>query len=258
MKINLNADLGEGFGTYRIGNDKMLLKVISSANVASGFHAGDPWVMTETLSMAREHGVSIGAHPSFPDLQGFGRRVMHILPRELKAMILYQIGALAGIARVEGLKVSHVKPHGALNNMACEDASIAQLIAEVIRDYDRDMILLAPALSELAKAGNAVDLPVALEVFADRAYTDTGHLVPRNQTGAVLQDPQDCVTNVIRMVEQGGIVSINGTCLPTQFHSICVHGDNKQAADSAAMVRQSLETIGFKIATLPDLCSQFA
>jgi len=253
MKINLNADMGEGFGAYRIGHDQLLLKVVTSANVASGFHAGDPWVMTETLAMARQMGVSVGAHPSFPDLQGFGRRVMHIQPRELKAMILYQIGALEGIARAEGLKVSHTKPHGALNNMACEDADVAQAIAEAGRDYDRDMILLAPALSELAKAGCAAGLPVALEVFADRAYTDSGHLLPRSHAGAVFDKPEDCVTNVTRMVEQGGIVSINGTCLPTQFHSICVHGDNQQAADSAAQVRQRLEELGCTIATLTDM-----
>ncbi len=253
MIINLNADIGEGFGNYRTGNDHLLLKVISSANVASGFHAGDPWVMTETLEMAREQRVSIGAHPSFPDLQGFGRRVMHVLPHELKAMILYQIGALDGIARSFGLKVSHVKPHGALNNMACEDSHIAGVIAEAVRDYDRDMILLAPALSELARAGSAAGLLVALEVFADRAYAETGNLLPRSHSGAVFENPRDCVDNVTRMVEQGGIVSINGTCLPTQFHSICVHGDNVLAVESATQVRARLEELGCTIATLANM-----
>jgi 5-oxoprolinase (ATP-hydrolysing) subunit A len=253
MKINLNADLGESFGVYRIGNDPLLLKVVSSANVACGFHASDPWIMTETLELARQQGVSIGAHPAFPDLQGFGRRVMHFLPRELRAMILYQVGALDGIAKAAGLKVSHTKPHGALNNMACEDAGVAQVIAEAVRDYDRDMILLAPALSELAKAGSAAGLPVALEIFADRAYTDTGHLVSRKLAGGVFHNPQDCVANVTRMIEQGGIVSINGNRLPTPFHSICVHGDNEHAVASAAQVRVRLEELGFTIATLPDM-----
>ena len=257
MIINLNADMGEGFGNYRTGNDHLLLKVISSANVASGFHAGDPWVMSETLELAREQRVSIGAHPSFPDLQGFGRRVMHVSPHELKAMILYQIGALDGIARSLGLKVSHVKPHGALNNMACEDSNVAGVVAEAVRGYDPDMILLAPALSELAKAGSAAGLPVALEVFADRAYSETGSLLPRSHAGAVLENPQDCIVNVTRMVEQGGIVSINGTCLPTKFHSVCVHGDNVLAADSAAQVRKRLEELGCTIATLPDMRAQF-
>jgi len=256
MIINLNADMGEGFGSYRTGNDHLLLKVIASANIACGFHAGDPWVMTETLQMAREQGVSIGAHPSFPDLQGFGRRVMHILPHELKALVLYQIGALDGMARASGLKVSHVKPHGALNNMACEDREIAAIITEAVRSYDRTMIILAPALSELAKAGIAAEQPVALEVFADRAYSDTGNLLPRSHAGAVFENPKECVANVTRMVEQGGIVSINDTLLPTQFHSICVHGDSVLAADNAAQVRKRLEELGYTIASLPEMRAQ--
>lgn len=258
MKINLNADLGESFGAYRLGNDPLLLKIVSSANVACGFHAADPWIMTETLALARQHGVSIGAHPSFPDLQGFGRRKMHLLPRELRAIILYQMGALDGIARTAGLKVSHVKPHGALNNMACEDAEIARVIAEAVRDYDRDMILLAPALSALAEAGRAANLPVALEVFADRAYTDAGHLAPRSQPGVVFHLPEDCVANVARMMDRGGIVSVNGTCLPTEFHSICVHGDNEMAVESADRIRQCLEGRGYTIATLPDMRTSLA
>jgi len=201
MKINLNADMGEGFGAYRIGHDNLLLKVVTSANVASGFHAGDPWVMTETLAMAKAEGVSVGAHPSYPDLQGFGRRVMHIQPDELKAITLYQIGALDGIARAAGLHVTHTKPHGALNNMACEDADIARAIAEAVRAYDPEMILLAPVFSELAKAGQEAGLPVALEVFADRAYTDAGHLLSRRQTGAVLHNPEDCVANIDNIFE---------------------------------------------------------
>ncbi len=256
MKINLNSDMGEGFGAYRIGNDNLLLKVVTSANVASGFHAGDPWVMTETMNMARAEGVSIGAHPSFPDLQGFGRRVMHIEPDELKAITLYQIGALDGIARAAGLRVTHTKPHGALNNMACEDAVIAKSIAEAVRAYDPEMILLAPVFSELAKAGREADLPVALEVFADRAYTEEGHLLSRRHEGAVLHEPEDCVANVRRMVEQGGVVSINGKFLPTPFHSICVHGDNALAADSAARVRRCLEDLGCSLVTLPGMRDQ--
>jgi UPF0271 protein len=258
MDINLNADLGESFGAYRMGNDRLLLKVVSSANVACGFHAGDPWVMTETLEMARRYGVSIGAHPSFPDLQGFGRRVMQIPPRELKALILYQVGALDGIARSAGFKVSHTKPHGALNNLACEDAEIARVIAGAIREYDRDMILLAPALSELAKAGRAAGLPVALEVFADRAYTDAGHLAPRSQAGVVFHEPQECVAHVTRMILGGGIITINGACLPTKIHSVCVHGDNQQAVESAVQIRQQLEELGYTMATLPDMRGSLA
>ncbi len=255
--INLNADMGEGFGAYRHGNDKHLLKIVSSANVASGFHAGDPWVMTETLTMARAEGVSVGAHPSFPDLQGFGRRVMHIEPEELKAITLYQIGALDGIARACGLRVTHTKPHGALNNMACEDATIAKSIAEAVYAYDSEMILLAPVFSELARAGQEVGTPVALEVFADRAYADTGHLLSRRHQGAVLHKPEECVANVSRMVEMGGVVSINGKFLPTPFHSICVHGDSVHAVDNAVQVRGCLEKLGCILSTLPEMRKMF-
>ena len=253
MNINLNADMGEGFGAYRIGNDMQLLKVVTSANVASGFHAGDPWVMTETLAMAKAEGVSVGAHPSFPDLQGFGRRVMHIEPDELRAIVLYQLGALDGIARAAGLHVTHTKPHGALNNMACEDATIAETIAAAVYAYDPEMILLAPVFSKLAEAGRERGLPVALEVFADRAYTDAGHLLSRRHEGAVFHAPDDCVANVRRMIERGGVVSVNGVFLATPFHSICVHGDNALAADSAARVRRCLEELGCTVATLPEM-----
>lgn len=253
MQINLNADLGESFGAYQMGNDSMLLDVVKSANVACGFHATDPWIMTQTVELALAKGVSIGAHPAFPDLQGFGRRAMQLSPKELEASILYQVGALDGIARAMGSRVTHVKPHGALNNMACEDADLAKVVAEAIRDYNRDMILLAPALSELAKAGTAAELPVVLEVFSDRAYTDSGHLISRSQPGAVLHESGECVAHVLRMVEQGGIVSINGKCLPTPFHSICVHGDNLNAVETAKKVRHGLEEIGCTIVTLPEI-----
>ncbi|MDA3902468.1 MAG: 5-oxoprolinase subunit PxpA [Desulfuromusa sp.] len=253
MKINLNADLGESFGAYQMGNDPLLLKTVKSANVACGFHGGDAWVMTQTVEMALPEKVSIGAHPAFPDLQGFGRRPMHLSALELKAMILYQVGALDGIARAAGTRVSHVKPHGALNNMACENASLATVVAEAIREYDRGMILLAPVLSELAKAGTVADLPVALEVFSDRTYTDAGQLVPRSQPGAVLHDSEACVDHVLRMFEQGGIVSINGKYLPTPFHSVCVHGDNVHAAETAEKVRQGLEAVGYTIVALPEI-----
>lgn len=253
MKINLNADMGESFGAYRLGNDDELLKTVSSANIASGFHAGDPWIMTETLQMALDHGVSVGAHPSFPDLQGFGRRVMHIEPDELKALVLYQIGALEGIARSLGSRVTHVKPHGALNNMACVDYDLAESIVTAMLSYDPTMILLAPVCSELAKAGIEHGLSVALEVFADRAYTDTGQLVSRSQPGSVFKEPADCVAHVRGMFDRGGIKSINGEIIKTDFHSICVHGDNLESVRIAIEIREFLESEGVEIVTLPDI-----
>ena len=253
MNINLNADLGESFGAYRMGDDAALMAIIGSANVACGFHGGDPSVMADTVRLAQAAGVSIGAHPSFPDLQGFGRRAMQLRPDELAAVVVYQIGALMGMARSQGGRVSHVKPHGAMSNLACEDAAMATTIARAVRAVDPDLILLAPALSQLAIAGRAVGLRVADEVFADRAYTDQGHLVPRHQPGAVLASSAECLAHVLRMLARGGIVSTSGRLLPTAFHSICVHGDNAHAVATAAAVRDGLLAAGHRLCSLPDL-----
>jgi UPF0271 protein len=253
MNINLNADLGESFGAYRMGDDAALMAIIGSANVACGFHGGDPSVMAETVRLARAAGVSIGAHPSFPDLQGFGRRAMRLAPDELAAAVTYQIGALMGMARSQGARVSHVKPHGAMSNMACEDAAMATIIARAVKAIDPDLILLAPALSQLALAGRAAGLRVADEVFADRTYTDEGHLVPRSQPGAVLASSAECLAHVLRMLARGGIVSASGRLLPTVFHSICVHGDNAHAVATAAAVREGLLAAGHRLCSLPDL-----
>ena len=253
MHINLNADLGEGFGPWRMGDDRALLAIVRSANVACGFHAGDPMVMTDTVRHAREAGVSIGAHPAFPDLQGFGRRPMQLSPSELQAVIGYQVGALMGIAQAQGVAVTHVKPHGAMNNMACEDAAMARVVAEAVKAIDPGLILLAPALSELAAAGRAAGLRVADEVFADRSYTDEGNLTPRSQPGAVLHDSDTCVAHVLRMVERGGIVAASGKFLPCSFASVCVHGDNAHAVATAKAVRDALLAAGHTIEPLPKL-----
>lgn len=253
MKININADLGESFGTYTIGHDRELLQIVASANIACGFHAGDPLVMAKTVELACGAGVSLGAHPSFPDMQGFGRREMRIPPRELEAMLIYQIGALDGIARAKGNRVTHVKPHGALNNMACDDEVLAEVIARAIKAYDAGLILLAPALSKLAAAGFSSGLPVALEIFADRTYSDDGQLLPRSQQGAVLLEAADAVAHVSMMLERKGLISINGRLLATEFHSICVHGDNLHAVETAALLRSAVGKKGYSIVPLPDL-----
>ena len=251
MNINLNADLGESFGTYRMGDDAALLAIVGSANVACGFHAGDPLVMAETVRLAHAAGVSIGAHPAFPDLQGFGRRVMQLPAAELHAVVVYQIGALIGTAQAQGARVSHVKPHGAMSNMACENAAMATTIAQAVRAVDPGLILLAPALSQLALAGRAAGLRVADEVFADRAYTDDGNLVPRSQPGAVLATSAACLAHVLRMLDRGGIVSTSGRLLPTPFHSVCVHGDNAHAVATAAALRAGLLAAGHRLCSLP-------
>ncbi|MBI1904859.1 MAG: LamB/YcsF family protein [Rhodocyclales bacterium] len=255
MELNLNADLGESFGPWKMGDDSALLPIIGSASIACGFHAGDALVMRRTLHAARKTGVSIGAHPSFPDLQGFGRRPMHLAADELQAMILYQLGALVGMAGVEGLAMTHVKPHGALNNMACEDGALALRIAKAVKTFDPALILLAPAGSLLAEAGAQESLRVAGEVFADRAYTDAGTLVPRSQPGAVLNRTDESVAHVMRMLDAGGIVSQSGKRLPVSFHSICVHGDNAHAVEVARAVRAALEKAGCALKPLPQLAA---
>lgn len=252
-KINLNADLGESFGAWQMGNDAEMLRLVGSANVACGFHAGDPLVMRQTLRLAKASAVSVGAHPAYPDLQGFGRRSMAMPPAELEALILYQIAALDGIGRVEGLPVSHVKPHGALNNDACADRALADTVVRAIRAYDRDLILLAPALSQLYAAGEAAGLRVVAEVFADRAYLDDGQLVPRSRPGAVIHGAAASFAHVERMLAAGAIVSLNGKQLPCAIGSICVHGDGAEAVATAAHLRQGLAAAGYDLVALPDL-----
>ena len=248
--INLNADLGESFGAWSMGNDAALLQVIGSANIACGFHAGDPVVMRDTVRQALAQGVSLGAHPAFPDLQGFGRRAMQLSAKELEATILYQVGALQAMAAAEGGRVTHIKPHGALSNVACADAEVAATVARAVRALDREIILLAPALSALEAAGLAAGLSVAREVFADRTYQADGQLTPRSQPGAVLHSAQDCVQHVLRLLDAQGIVTADGQRLPTRIDSICVHGDGPDAVASAQQLRAALEAAGYQLAPL--------
>ena len=252
MKINLNADLGESFGAWTMGEDEALLQVVGAANIACGFHAGDPLVMRKTVRTALAAGVGLGAHPAYPDLQGFGRRPMTMAPAELEAAVIYQIGALAAMAAAEGGRLTHVKPHGALSNQACEDAAVADAVARAVRAVDRDLILLAAALSELHAAGERAGLPVAAEIFADRAYTDAATLAPRSQPGAVLRDHDAVVAHVKRMLDAGGIVAQSGKLLPTAMHSICVHGDTPGAVVNARRVRAALEAAGWRLVGLTE------
>ncbi|QKS31524.1 MAG: hypothetical protein FAZ92_03829 [Accumulibacter sp.] len=251
--INLNADLGESFGVWRMGSDAELLPLVGTASIACGFHAGDPLVMRQTLRQALAAGVSLGAHPSYPDLQGFGRRVMRLPADELEALLIYQIGALAGMAQAEGGRLTHVKPHGALSNMACEEAAVAGSVVAAIRSFDPTLILLAPAVSQLARAGAAGGLRVASEIFADRTYTDAGNLLPRSQSGSQLHAAAECVAHVLRMLDAGGIVSVGGRHIPTEVHSICVHGDGAQAVAAATAIRSALLAAGMRLLPLPEV-----
>jgi UPF0271 protein len=251
--INLNADLGESFGAWSMGNDEAMLDIVASANLACGFHAGDPDVMRRTVAAAVARRVSLGAHPSYDDLQGFGRRSMALSATEIENLVAYQIGALAGVAALECGKLTHVKPHGALNNQACIDATIATAVCHAIRHIDPQLILLAPAASELVRTGRACGLRVAEEIFADRAYLDDGQLMPRNRPGAVLHDPEVCLAHVRAMLEAGALIAASGKHIPTTIASICVHGDGAEAVDIARLLRQELESAGWVIRPLPDL-----
>ena len=253
MQLNLNADLGESFGPWPMGDDQALLGIVNSANVACGFHAGDPLVMQTTIQTAHTNKTSLGAHPGFPDLQGFGRRMLHMPAVELQACVQYQLAAMAGMCAAQGASMTHVKPHGAMNNMACEDAAMAQTIVKAVKEFDPSQILLAPALSELAKAGSEAGLTVALEIFADRTYASSGSLAPRSQPGAVLDSSADCIEHVRNMIKHSGLVTLEGQTLPTPFHSICVHGDNAHSVSTAQALAEALAADGHELVSLPSM-----
>lgn len=243
-QINLNADMGESFGKFKVGSDETLIKHINSANIACGFHAGDATVMTKTVRLAIENGVSIGAHPGFNDLWGFGRRQIKMNALDLEYMITYQIGALQAIAGATGAKVTHVKPHGALNNMAHHDSEVAMAIAKGIRAADRELIFVANACSEMVIAGNALGLKVAEEAYVDRTYSDTGLMTSRTLPNAMIHDADAAVRQVISFIEEQAIITTSGKRLPSVIRSFCTHGDEVTAVALVAKVRQELARLG--------------
>ena len=248
--INLNADMGESYGKFTVGNDAALMKIIKSANIACGFHAGDPTIMVQTVQLAKDNGVSIGAHPSFLDLQGFGRRQINMSPREIEYMVTYQIGALQAIAHGAGQKVTHVKPHGSLNNMAHVDLGIATAIAKGIKAADKNLIFVANALSEMVTAGHNTGLRVAEEAYADRTYTDAGLLTPRSQTNAVIHDAEQAIKQVLSFIDEQAIITASGKRLPTRIKTFCTHGDEPGADVLAGKISAALAQRG--IALVPD------
>ena len=250
MKIDLNCDLGESFGNYKIGMDEEVIKYISSANIACGFHASDPLVMAKTVLLAKENGVSIGAHPGYPDLVGFGRRNMNVSSAELKAMVQYQIGALNAFCKANGVKMNHVKPHGAMYNMAAKDEKLALAIAEGIAQVDDSLILLGLSGSQLLKAANQVGLKCANEVFADRAYEEDGSLVARTKEGAVITNEEEVIARVIKMIKEQKVKAITGKEIEIKPDSICVHGDNPKALNFVKVIRDRLIQENIKIEAL--------
>lgn len=248
--IDLNSDLGESFGQYTIGNDDEVLKYVTSANIACGFHAGDPQVMEKTVKKALEYDVAIGAHPGFPDLRGFGRRVMDISYSEAKTYVIYQVGALDAFVKVLGGKMQHVKPHGALYNMATENSQLAQAIAAGVYSVNPDLILMGLSGGELIKAGKEIGLQTASEVFADRTYTNEGTLVNRSVEGSVIYDKQQATSQILNIVKNGSVTAIDGTEIEMEAHSICVHGDNEEAVALVQYLRSALIEAGISIQSL--------
>jgi UPF0271 protein len=246
--IDLNCDLGESFGAWRMGDDDALLALLSSANIACGFHAGDPEIMRHTVAQAITHGVAIGAHVSLPDLQGFGRREMSVTPVEAYALTLYQIGALHAFTHVAGARLTHVKPHGALYNMAARDASLADAIARAVRDFDPQLRLFGLAGSALLVAGHALGLPVAAEAFVDRRYRADGSLQPRRESGAVIEDTDQALAQALGIARDGVVDTVDGHSVQLHADTLCLHGDGAHAVLLASKLRKALDAAGLQIA----------
>jgi UPF0271 protein len=246
--VDLNADVGEGrLGVSKHEPIQALMSSITSANVACGFHAGDPGIMRATVALAIEHGVAVGAHPGFPDLEGFGRRELEVAPGDVEDFVVYQVGALAAIAAAQGVRLQHVKPHGALFNMAARDTALADAVARATKTIDPALILFGLPNSELVTAGRRAGLRTAAEGFADRAYRPDGTLVPRQQAGAVIDDPDTVVRRAVQMVRDGSVEAIDRTIVPVAIDTLCVHGDTPGAAVLAARVRAGLEAASIEV-----------
>ena len=249
--IDLNCDMGESFGAYKMGHDEEVIKYITSANIACGFHASDPTWMRWTVDLAEEHGVAVGAHPSFPDLQGFGRRNMVVSPEEAKNDVIYQIGALAAFTKTK--KLQHVKPHGAMYNMAAGGGDLARAICEAVLEVDPEMILVVLTGTPWADLAEEMGLRVALEAFADRALNPDGTLVPRSLPGSVIHDPEELVARSIKMITEGKATAISGEEISVRADTLCLHGDTPGAVQLAADLKSKLEAAGVEIAPLSKL-----
>ena len=253
IRININADMAEGFGDYDIGNDTALLDIVKSANIACGKHGGDPGIMRAVAERAAEKGVSIGAHPGFDDLWGFGRRQIDMKADDLEYLVAYQIGAMQAMAAHAGTCVTHVKAHGALNNMACVRADYADAIARAVKAVDNTLIHLVMPGTEMERATRELDLPLAREAFVDRTYEDDGTLTSRKISGSVIRDAQAAAERVVKMVTEQAIIARSGKRLDIAFDSLCVHGDEASAVEVARTSREALEAAGVEIVTLPEM-----
>jgi len=244
MEININCDLGESSKFCSTENDPLLLKIVNSANIACGYHAGDKPTMEKTIKISKENSVSIGAHPSFNDPENFGRKRLNLPSGEITKLIIDQINILSNIANTSGIKVTHVKPHGALNNMACEDYELAKIISDSIIQVNKDLIFLVPTGSQMEKAGKKLGMKIATEIFADRNYEDNGNLVSRSKSNAMITDPEIAKKHVIKMVENQALNCYSGKQIPCEIDSVCVHGDGQSAVKTAKQIREGLIKAG--------------
>jgi UPF0271 protein len=247
LRIDLNADVGESFGAYTIGHDAGLMRAVTSVSIAAGFHGGDPTVLRETIRLAKAGGVAIGAHPGFPDLAGFGRRELRVSVREAEDLVLYQLAAVAGVAAAEGARLQHVKPHGALYNMAARDQGLAAAIARAVAAFDGSLILFAPPRSSLLAAGREAGLRVAAEAFGDRAYLADGSLAPRSAPGSVIDDARVVLARTLRMLTDHVVPALDGAPVALVPDTICVHGDTPGADQLAKTLRAGLESAGVDV-----------
>ena len=250
MEININCDLGEKSKHHSNKNDPELLKIVNSANVACGFHAGDDDSMREVVKISKENGVSIGAHPSFKDLENFGRKRIYLSSSEIKKLIINQYEILQKIAQDHGENVTHMKPHGALNNMACEDIELATILAKAINDIDKNLIYLVPTGSKMEEAAKKLKMKIACEIFADRNYEDDGNLVSRKKTNALIIDPEEAKKHVLRMVENQSLNCHSGKQIPCEIDSVCIHGDNMSSLATAKSIKSNLVGNGLALKPL--------
>lgn len=246
--IDINSDLAEGYGVaYTAGDDDAMLSIVTSANVACGFHAGDPEIMARTFKTAKERGVAIGAHPGYPDLWGFGRRRIPYSLGEIERLVAYQLGAAQALATYSGHRITFVKGHGAIGNITEVDRSVADTVVRAVKAVDPSLIMLTIARSKQVEAAEDAGLRFISEIYADRGYGPNGAMIPRGQPGALVKDPKEAADRVVAMVEANAVITTDGTHLPTEIRSVCVHGDSPEAVGTARLVRQRLETAGFKV-----------
>lgn len=250
VQVDLNCDLGESFGNYKLGNDELILPLITSANIACGFHAGDQHVMNETVKKAVEYNIHIGAHPGFQDLNGFGRRNMDVTPNEVYDLVIYQLGALSGFCKIHNTKIYHVKPHGALYQMGAKNPEIADAIVKAVKDFDDQLLFVGLSNSELIESCIRHNLTYKSEVFADRAYEDNGQLVSRKKEGALIKDTEKAVAQVIKMVKESKVKTINGNEISIEADTICVHGDGQHALDFVKEIVNQFKSESIQISAM--------